>query len=76
MDLVALSSGHAFGLAQCRTFIGTVYNFDGRGNPYPFLNTIYLATLHELCPQGGNGSVLTQGQMISGARRAMAPLAF
>ncbi|GKU94183.1 hypothetical protein SLEP1_g7709 [Rubroshorea leprosula] len=58
-DLVALSGAHTFGRAQCRTFIGRLYNFSGSGNPDSTLNSTYLATLRQLCPQGGNGSVLT-----------------
>ncbi|GKU94191.1 hypothetical protein SLEP1_g7718 [Rubroshorea leprosula] len=58
-DLVALSGGHTIGRARCNTFINRLYDFDGNGNPDTFLDTTYLATLRELCPQGGNGSVLT-----------------
>ncbi|KAF9686477.1 hypothetical protein SADUNF_Sadunf03G0162600 [Salix dunnii] len=31
----------------------------GSGNPDPTLNTTYLAALQKICPQGGNGSVVT-----------------
>ncbi|GKU94184.1 hypothetical protein SLEP1_g7710 [Rubroshorea leprosula] len=58
-DLVALSGGHTIGRARCNTFINRLYDFDGNGNPDTFLDTTYLATLRELCPQVGNGSVLT-----------------
>lgn len=58
-DLVALSGGHTFGRAQCGTFVNRLYDFDGNGNPDPSLDTTYLATLRAICPQGGNGSVLT-----------------
>ncbi|KAJ8760094.1 hypothetical protein K2173_010950 [Erythroxylum novogranatense] len=57
-DLVALSGAHTFGRAQCRTFISRLYNFNGTNVPDPTLNTTYLQTLQQLCPQGGNGSVL------------------
>lgn len=58
-DLVALSGAHTFGRAQCLNFISRLYNFSGSGNPDPTLNTTYLAALQQLCPQGGNRSVLT-----------------
>ncbi|XAR70042.1 Peroxidase [Bertholletia excelsa] len=56
-DVVALSGAHTFGRAQCRLFSNRLYNFSG-GNPDPTLNSTYLATLQQLCPQNGNGSVL------------------
>ncbi|KAJ4978475.1 hypothetical protein NE237_009255 [Protea cynaroides] len=57
-DLVALSGAHTFGRARCVSFIDRLYNFSGTGSPDPTLNSTYLATLQQLCPQGGNGSVL------------------
>ncbi|XP_058108479.1 peroxidase A2-like [Magnolia sinica] len=56
-DLVALSGAHTFGRGQCLTFISRLYNFSGTGNPDPTLNTTYLATLRQSCPQ--NGSLTT-----------------
>ncbi|XVF69750.1 hypothetical protein PTKIN_Ptkin11bG0106700 [Pterospermum kingtungense] len=58
-DLVALSGAHTFGRAQCFTFTSRLYNFTGVGDTDPTLNTTYLETLRQICPQGGNGSVLT-----------------
>ncbi|KAF9597384.1 hypothetical protein IFM89_017730 [Coptis chinensis] len=58
-DLVALSGAHTFGRAQCFTFINRLYNFRGTGNPDPTLNSSYLATLRQICPQNGNGSIVT-----------------
>ncbi|KAJ8754535.1 hypothetical protein K2173_005696 [Erythroxylum novogranatense] len=57
-DLVALSGAHTFGRAQCRTFSNRLYNFSGTGNPDPTLNTSYLATLRQICPQNGSGTAL------------------
>ncbi|KAJ6387789.1 hypothetical protein OIU77_026376 [Salix suchowensis] len=57
-DLVALSGAHTFGRAKCSSFNLRLYNFSGSGNPDPTLNTTYLAALQQLCPQGGNGSVV------------------
>lgn len=50
---------HTFGRAQCRLFSNRLYNFSGTGNPDPTLNTTYLATLQQICPQNGSGTTLT-----------------
>ncbi|EEF31678.1 peroxidase A2 [Ricinus communis] len=57
-DLVALSGAHTFGRAQCRTFNNRLFNFSNTGNPDPTLNTTYLATLQQICPQNGNTAAL------------------
>jgi peroxidase len=57
-DLVALSGAHTFGRAQCQFFSQRLFNFSGTGSPDPTLNTTYLATLQQNCPQNGNGSTL------------------
>ncbi|KAK7259557.1 hypothetical protein RIF29_25166 [Crotalaria pallida] len=57
-DLVALSGAHTFGRAQCRFFNQRLFNFSGTGSPDPTLNSTYLATLQQNCPQNGNGSTL------------------
>ncbi|KAF5447961.1 hypothetical protein F2P56_033471 [Juglans regia] len=53
-DLVALSGAHTFGRARCATFSHRLYNFSGSGNPDPSLDTTYLETLRQTCPQGGS----------------------
>ncbi|KAK7332547.1 hypothetical protein VNO80_29300 [Phaseolus coccineus] len=58
-DLVALSGAHTFGRAHCSTFNNRLYNFNNTGNPDPTLNTIYLATLRQICPQNATGNNLT-----------------
>lgn len=57
-DLVALSGAHTFGRAQCQFFSQRLFNFSGTGSPDPTLNSTYLATLQQNCPQNGNGSTL------------------
>ncbi|MED6151780.1 Peroxidase 53 [Stylosanthes scabra] len=59
-DLVALSGAHTFGRAQCKFFSQRLYNFNGTGNPDPTLNSTYLTTLQQNCPQNGNGSTLNK----------------
>ncbi|KAK3222147.1 hypothetical protein Dsin_009172 [Dipteronia sinensis] len=54
-DLVALSGAHTFGRAQCRLFTNRLYNFSGTNNPDPTLNTSYLTSLQQICPQNGSG---------------------
>ncbi|KAL5578503.1 hypothetical protein UlMin_020267 [Ulmus minor] len=58
-DLVALSGAHTFGRARCLSFNPRLYNFNNTGNPDPTLNTTFLQSLRQICPQGGNGSVIT-----------------
>uniref|UniRef100_A0A087WNH2 Peroxidase n=1 Tax=Ficus benghalensis TaxID=309271 RepID=A0A087WNH2_FICBE len=58
-DLVALSGAHTFGRAQCQFFSQRLYNFSATGSPDPTLNTTLLETLRNICPQGGNGSTIT-----------------
>ncbi|KAK7285473.1 hypothetical protein RJT34_20246 [Clitoria ternatea] len=57
-DLVALSGAHTFGRGQCRFFNQRLYNFSGTGSPDPTLNSTYLATLQQNCPQNGSGTNL------------------
>ncbi|KAK6925720.1 hem peroxidase [Dillenia turbinata] len=57
-DLVALSGAHTFGRAKCSSFSARLYNFSGTGEADPTLNTTYLETLRELCPQDGDETVL------------------
>ncbi|KAJ0088729.1 hypothetical protein Patl1_32940 [Pistacia atlantica] len=52
-------AAHTFGRAQCRVFSNRLYNFSSTGNPDPTLNTTYLATLQQICPQNGSGTTLT-----------------
>ncbi|KAL5832228.1 hypothetical protein ACOSQ4_017582 [Xanthoceras sorbifolium] len=54
----AIRSAHTFGRAQCRTFSSRLFNFNSTNNSDPTLNTTYLATLQQLCPQGRNTSIL------------------
>ncbi|KAL6195089.1 hypothetical protein ACLB2K_030710 [Fragaria x ananassa] len=57
-DLVALSGAHTFGRARCSTFVDRLYDFNGTGNPDPSIDTTYLGTLQQTCPNGGNGGTL------------------
>ncbi|XP_068663393.1 peroxidase A2-like isoform X2 [Aristolochia californica] len=56
-DLVALSGAHTFGRAKCSSFSNRLYNFSD-GNPDPSLDSSYLTTLQQNCPQNGNGDTL------------------
>lgn len=53
--LIAQLGAHTFGSAQCRVIRGRLYNFSGTGQPDPTINTSYLKTLQNKCPQTGNG---------------------
>ncbi|XP_021891172.1 peroxidase E5-like [Carica papaya] len=59
VDLVALSGAHTFGKARCLGFAHRLFNFSGQGAPDPTLNKSFLKKLQKICPQGGNGSVIT-----------------
>ncbi|XP_043692563.1 peroxidase A2-like [Telopea speciosissima] len=65
-DLVALSGAHTFGRAQCRTFSNRLYNFSGTGSPDSTLDSSYLATLQQTCPQNGSGSTVTNLDVSTG----------
>ncbi|KAF9597381.1 hypothetical protein IFM89_017727 [Coptis chinensis] len=58
-DLVALSGAHTFGRAQCFTFRERLYNFNGTGNPDRSLDSSYRTTLRRICPQNGDGTIVT-----------------
>ncbi|XP_042515938.1 peroxidase A2-like [Macadamia integrifolia] len=58
-DVVTLSGAHTFGRAECRTFSPRLYDFNGTGNPDPTLDTSYLATLQQTCPQNGSDTTIT-----------------
>lgn len=58
MAFSLLLGAHTFGRAQCLTFNGRLYNFNNTGVPDPTLNTTYLQRLRQICPQGGNASVI------------------
>lgn len=53
-----MSGAHTFGRAQCRLFSNRLYNFNSTGNPDPTLNSTYLTTLQQICPQNGSGTAL------------------
>lgn len=54
------TGAHTFGRARCSAFSHRLYNFDGAENPDPSLDTTYLETLRQTCPnQDGNGNTLT-----------------
>ncbi|KAK4775354.1 hypothetical protein SAY86_010289 [Trapa natans] len=48
-DLVVLSGGHTIGLAHCNTFSPRLYNFTGKGDQDPSLDSKYAATLKGIC---------------------------
>ncbi|XP_042515736.1 peroxidase A2-like [Macadamia integrifolia] len=58
-DLVALSGAHTFGRVRCIIINARLYNFNNTGNPDPTLNTTLLEELQNICPNDGNGSLLT-----------------
>ncbi|OAY33793.1 peroxidase 10 [Manihot esculenta] len=49
-DVVVLSGGHTLGFAQCFTFKTRLFNFSGSGKPDPALDTSFLQSLQNACP--------------------------
>ncbi|CAJ1939393.1 unnamed protein product, partial [Sphenostylis stenocarpa] len=49
-DVVALSGGHTIGFAQCFTFKGRLFDFQGSGRPDPVLDFSLLTKLQTMCP--------------------------
>lgn len=59
-DIVALSGAHTFGRATCGTFTQRLYDFNGQeGTADPTMDSTYLASLQNICPEGGNAAILT-----------------
>ncbi|KAF1882172.1 hypothetical protein Lal_00038816 [Lupinus albus] len=57
IDLVALSGAHTIGKAHCSSINSRLFNFNN-GKPDPTLNTSYLQTLRNTCPNNGPESNL------------------
>ncbi|XP_023748180.1 peroxidase N1 [Lactuca sativa] len=55
-DLVTLSGAHTLGTAACALFSYRLYNFNNTNGPDPSIDTTFLPTLRNLCPNGGDGS--------------------
>ncbi|KAK7362675.1 hypothetical protein VNO77_04795 [Canavalia gladiata] len=49
-DVVVLSGGHTIGFAQCFTFKGRLFDFQGSGKPDPVLDSLLLSKLQTMCP--------------------------
>ncbi|XP_054786137.1 peroxidase 10-like [Prosopis cineraria] len=49
-DVVVLSGGHTIGFAQCFTFKGRLFDFDGSGKPDPGMDSALLSGLRRMCP--------------------------
>ncbi|KAL2530717.1 Peroxidase 3 [Forsythia ovata] len=48
-DLVVLSGAHTIGVGHCNFFSNRLYNFTGKGDADPSLNSTYAATLRTKC---------------------------
>ncbi|XP_021681475.2 peroxidase 3 [Hevea brasiliensis] len=48
-DLVVLSGGHTIGVGHCNLFSNRLYNFTGKGDQDPSLNSTYAAFLKTKC---------------------------
>ncbi|XP_028795258.1 peroxidase A2-like [Neltuma alba] len=50
-DVVALSGAHTFGRARCVLFRDRLFNFENSNSSDPSLDSTYLETLRQACPQ-------------------------
>ncbi|CAN1216338.1 Peroxidase 17 [Linum perenne] len=57
-DMVALSGSHSIGRGRCFSIQFRLYNQSGSGKPDPAIEPWYRQKLMELCPQGGDESVI------------------
>ncbi|KAH6808785.1 Peroxidase superfamily protein [Perilla frutescens var. frutescens] len=53
-DLVALSGAHTIGVAHCGAFSRRLFNFTGKGDADPSLDSDYAAFLRTQCPNPAN----------------------
>eukprot|EP01018_Ginkgo_biloba_P014320 Gb_13824 [translate_table: standard] len=51
-DLVVLSGAHTLGNSHCTSFDNRIYNFTGKGDMYPSLDTFYAQKLRTKCNPG------------------------
>ncbi|KAK1391951.1 Peroxidase [Heracleum sosnowskyi] len=51
-DLVVLSGGHTIGTSHCNPFTNRLYNFTGKGDTDPSLDSEYIVKLKEKCKPG------------------------
>ncbi|XP_021714540.1 peroxidase 27-like [Chenopodium quinoa] len=52
-DLVVLSGAHTIGIGHCSAFRNRLYNFTGKGDVDPSMNSHYVATLKKICTLNG-----------------------
>lgn len=58
-DMVALSGAHTIGFAHCKNFVTRLYNYRGKGQPDPDMNSKLLKALRMYCPNfGGNSDIV------------------
>ncbi|KAF8020202.1 hypothetical protein BT93_G0793 [Corymbia citriodora subsp. variegata] len=65
-DLVVLSGGHTIGFSRCSAFSNRLYNFTGKGDPDPKLDSTYAARLKFQCKPN---DVTTHVEMDPGSAR-------
>ncbi|GER31768.1 peroxidase superfamily protein [Striga asiatica] len=58
-DLVILSGAHTIGFANCRHFVGRLYDYKGTKKPDPWIDPRLLKALKMSCPRfGGNTDIV------------------
>ncbi|CAI9762672.1 unnamed protein product [Fraxinus pennsylvanica] len=59
-DLVVLSGAHTIGVGHCNFFSNRLYNFTGKGDADPSLNSIYAATLRTKCQSLSDNTTIVE----------------
>lgn len=59
-DLVVLSGGHTIGIGHCNLFSNRLYNFTGKGDMDPSLNTTYAAELKTKCTSLADNTTIVE----------------
>ncbi|KAL4202556.1 hypothetical protein AMTRI_Chr02g221650 [Amborella trichopoda] len=59
-DLVVLSGGHTIGVGHCAIINNRLYNFTGKGDSDPSMNSTYVALLKTKCPSPPNPNITVE----------------
>ncbi|XVF66307.1 hypothetical protein PTKIN_Ptkin10aG0024700 [Pterospermum kingtungense] len=59
-DLVVLSGGHTIGVGHCNFFSNRLYNFTGKGDADPSLNSAYAAFLKTKCQSLSDNTTIVE----------------
>ncbi|KAK3189833.1 hypothetical protein Dsin_029394 [Dipteronia sinensis] len=64
-DLVVLSGGHTIGVGHCNFFSNRLYNFTGKGDQDPSLNSTYAAFLKTKCTSLADNTTTSDAALLT-----------